>query len=637
MARGGRVALQTVLGAVGGGLQGYQQERARKKQEEQLRKAEERQARMDILDLLDRGAIQQAAPGESVLGDIPSAVPMVAPSSSAMAEALRTAAPSTSAGSLGMEIGGQRFVMPSKAQREAQAQQRALTASVEQARATGEVQREFAKQAADEAEQTAFNQLTALGQERGPFKSGAGYANRLAHYYRMQEIEAGRKPTALQLAQLDLDRQRLELSRQAQQTKASDAEWRQSKLPAAASAKLYNIEAGLGMVAGVRDAINQYPNALGGAKNLLWGQLTDRIDPRGVGVRASVEALTGEIRNQRFGGALTENEARFAATFLPESRDRADNALEKLKQLEAYLEQKRKAVYTVYGGQYRSLSGTSAADQLADAAGGTALEPAAGGTTATTATGVAADTTAASASPVGAAMTPRQFADSTGIAPMASPAPRRDFSTALRQTGPMARQAMRDALTFAPAESTASPFRMPSARPSAGAGQTPGPRNPALTSARDIAAMRMAQDSMASPVNIRSVQYGGAAAADRPMPPTFIAPPPPPDLTRFSAQTPMPFGASATPQRPISSLGRALSLATPVQTLATRPVATPLSPDEVAQAMMRRDALRQAIVTMSPRSPQYAGLVQELSSLESLLQGREDLSQMLLNPPPSSF
>lgn len=55
MARGARVALQTALGAISGGLGGYQQAQARSKQEEQLRRQEERQQQLDMATLLDRG------------------------------------------------------------------------------------------------------------------------------------------------------------------------------------------------------------------------------------------------------------------------------------------------------------------------------------------------------------------------------------------------------------------------------------------------------------------------------------------------------------------------------------------------------------------------------------------------------
>lgn len=200
MARGARVALQTALGAISGGLGGYQQAQARSKQEE-------RQQRMDLLDLLDRGAIQQAAPGESITGPVPSAIPMAAPQAGAMAEALRTAGPRTSAGSMMLNVGDQQLLMPSKAQRDLQASQRELDAAIQQAEATGAVrmrqERELREETSEKDNRSAYNELVAMGLERGPFQSGRRYTDRLANALKMREITAQRAPRVSAESTLD--------------------------------------------------------------------------------------------------------------------------------------------------------------------------------------------------------------------------------------------------------------------------------------------------------------------------------------------------------------------------------------------------------------------------------------------------
>jgi hypothetical protein len=104
--------------------------------------------------------------------------------------------------------------------------------------------------------------------------------------------------------------------------------------------------------------IQQNPDALGGVKNFLPAQATNRIDPAGVEVRAAVEALSGEIRNLRFGGQLTGGELSQAMTMLPDRQDEPAAALAKLRQLSQFLEQKRQGVYNAFGGVYTPLVST---------------------------------------------------------------------------------------------------------------------------------------------------------------------------------------------------------------------------------------------------------------------------------------
>jgi hypothetical protein len=123
-------------------------------------------------------------------------------------------------------------------------------------------------------------------------------------------------------------------------------------LPASVQTKLGGYESGLELVSHVRDEIKNYAQGLG-LQNVLPGWAVNRTDPKGVAVRAAIEALTGEIRNQRFGGQLTANEAKYAEQFLPIATDTSDAALIKLAQLETYLEAKRRGLYKQYNVPYQ--------------------------------------------------------------------------------------------------------------------------------------------------------------------------------------------------------------------------------------------------------------------------------------------
>ena len=207
MARGARVALQTALGAISGGLGGYVRQKEMQREQDRLKAQEERQKRMDIMDLLERGGVTQAAPGESITGPVPSAVPMVAPEREAMAAALQTAGPRTATGSEMFNIGGTSILMPSKAQRDLQGQQRALDAAIQQAEATGVVRTRQASEAREAGERIAFNELVALGQERGEFQPNRAYSTRLDDFLKRRQIRESKvQPTTGDLSQVVVQR-----------------------------------------------------------------------------------------------------------------------------------------------------------------------------------------------------------------------------------------------------------------------------------------------------------------------------------------------------------------------------------------------------------------------------------------------
>jgi hypothetical protein len=127
-----------------------------------------------------------------------------------------------------------------------------------------------------------------------------------------------------------------------------DVQWRR-RLPAAAQKKLSQSEEAISQVQALRDMVVEYPNAVG-LKNYAPGMIVDRQDPKGAMVRAQIELIAGEIRNARFGGQLTAQEAQLAMRALPDATQRSDILLSRLQSLEDFMESRRIGVYQSYGG-----------------------------------------------------------------------------------------------------------------------------------------------------------------------------------------------------------------------------------------------------------------------------------------------
>jgi hypothetical protein len=106
------------------------------------------------------------------------------------------------------------------------------------------------------------------------------------------------------------------------------------------------------MISHIRDEIKNYPQGIGPQNNLPT-QLINLLDPRGVSIRAAIENLSGEIRNQRFGGQLTVQEAQKAEQSLPDATDSPSTALRKLVELETFLESRRQGLYKQYNVPYQ--------------------------------------------------------------------------------------------------------------------------------------------------------------------------------------------------------------------------------------------------------------------------------------------
>lgn len=145
----------------------------------------------------------------------------------------------------------------------------------------------------------------------------------------------------------DLLERRIALQERALASTAKERDMRGARLPIGAQTKIANIESGLIQTDDLVEELKRNPNAVG-MKNYAWKAIVDRLDPQGVGLRASIEALSGQIRNERFGGALSKTEAGFAATMLPSDTDSYKAATAKLNRLTKYLNAKKEGIYRAH-------------------------------------------------------------------------------------------------------------------------------------------------------------------------------------------------------------------------------------------------------------------------------------------------
>lgn len=143
-----------------------------------------------------------------------------------------------------------------------------------------------------------------------------------------------------------------ELRQKEYDRRLADSEARRERMPEGARKRLEGLDAGAVMVRDVTNMLTATPDAIGPVKGRLFRSVVDALDKDGVGVRAYMEALTGELRNQRFGGALTATEAKMAEGWLPNEKDNYESGLVKLQRLEQFVETKRKALFTVHKQEY---------------------------------------------------------------------------------------------------------------------------------------------------------------------------------------------------------------------------------------------------------------------------------------------
>jgi hypothetical protein len=143
--------------------------------------------------------------------------------------------------------------------------------------------------------------------------------------------------------------------------------WR-GALPAASKNRLEMSEASLNQLAYLKQAVLERPDAVG-LKNYAPGAVIDRLDPQGADIRATIELISGEIRNARFGGALTKTEAAFALRSLPDATQRADVVLSRITALERFLEERRRGVFGSYNQPYTPFQTTDLTNASADDVG----------------------------------------------------------------------------------------------------------------------------------------------------------------------------------------------------------------------------------------------------------------------------
>lgn len=352
--RGLATALQAALAGFGGYGQGVvaQRERAQK-----LTQAEEERKRREMLDILDLQERTYMRPEQLVQAREKAAAPTSRVVQSAILSALSPTRPAPLPSTEDIAD-----VMATSALRQPLSSEQRITAyGQEYVRPEAPILTERRQQGMERAQKM--------------FESAAERRARQEElaYQRARDKQADElagKRYDLEVKRYGLEERRVAASEKTAAQRQADSEWRLTKLPAAAQAKLAGFESGVLMASNVRSQITSNPDAVG-LKNLAWGPLVDRLDPQGVGVRASIEALSGEIRNLRFGGQLTDSEAKLAESFLPGMTDRSDNALSKLQQLENFLELKKKGIYMVYGGTYQpTIGGGSARSRLEARAGG---------------------------------------------------------------------------------------------------------------------------------------------------------------------------------------------------------------------------------------------------------------------------
>ena len=411
-------ALQLALGAVGGGISGYQTAQARRLEEERLKRAEARQTELDKLtqeqQLFSRASALtgmgfrptevRTAPDEAAKSVTALAMPEIpttmgeTPLRSALGRATqagmgvsgkptgmldtpvslaldttkrqqfeRGAAMQAANPEMQMNlpgVGRVGFAAPlSEAEKSRQ--------RMEEYRGQLGVQQEFktqeaAREAAGQEQKVA--RLADLYVKTYTDASGRPISRDMAMAAAMQgktpmDMGFSERPMSNQdRVRLALDMQRLNLSEREyalklreQDRRESDSQRRRETMPAGAQRRLEGLDGGVLLVGDVRETLKTTPDAIGPVKGRMLGSVVDAMDQQGVGVRAAIEAMSGEIRNQRFGGALSTNEAKFAERFLPDAKDSYETAISKLDQLEKFLETKRKGVFMTYQQPYRPI------------------------------------------------------------------------------------------------------------------------------------------------------------------------------------------------------------------------------------------------------------------------------------------
>jgi len=102
------------------------------------------------------------------------------------------------------------------------------------------------------------------------------------------------------------------------------------KVPADVRKKWDESNEGYSRATDAIDGLKSYPDAVG-LKGFLPGWTLVRIDPKGVGPRADMAALTTKVRHDLSGAAITQAEFKYLTSFIPVDTDTYAAAMDKLQ------------------------------------------------------------------------------------------------------------------------------------------------------------------------------------------------------------------------------------------------------------------------------------------------------------------
>ena len=378
MARRG--ILDYILGGTVGGLEGLAQQRAAEDEKKRMADAlarqqgidaesSRRQAMMDALALGDRGFTEAGVRQERTKAATPAISAML---NTAMSMG-RGAAPTgvlpdlsaieKAAGMYGspvqsFDVGGKTYEKTlTKQQEQAMGTSREEESRVRQLQQAERVKATEAQRVAEakaEERKAQIAQYESLGYSK---KEATMMTDNPSAFTAMRGQDMSAATARMNQTRSDSKADReYELRKKEFERKEADSIMRRERLPSGAQTKLAGFDSGVLMVGDVRSMLEQNMGSIGPIKGRMFRSILDANDKEGVGTRAAIESLSGEIRNQRFGGALTANEAKFAESMLPNEKDEAVNALKKLEQLENYLERKREGIFRVYKQPYQRIN-----------------------------------------------------------------------------------------------------------------------------------------------------------------------------------------------------------------------------------------------------------------------------------------
>lgn len=207
MARGLATALQAALAGVAGGASGYAQYQAQERkrlQEEEERKrrdaldaaAQAANLRSEQREVFKMGGTRMARAGESVAGQIPSAVPLEGLGVAAIEQAELGAGPSSSMGGFRQTIGGDTFALPGMAELESRRQQSSIADALRQAEALGELEATQAGKQFDVGNRRLFEVYRQEYGGRGEYNPNLDYSRLIS----AKEAQRGRAATAARAA-----------------------------------------------------------------------------------------------------------------------------------------------------------------------------------------------------------------------------------------------------------------------------------------------------------------------------------------------------------------------------------------------------------------------------------------------------